>query len=219
MSGADLNYKTLFELISQSIIVADTDFNVLFANKSTTELLDTSIQSLQKKTLKDFFQLPVEKLPRIKELPLNRETECMTCFFVHENDELTPITLSFKGVPLPVKERMGYYIELQAAEQIQMSEDQIKKIGYTTGKIAHDISNPLAVLKIQCDNLNIVAEKSKHLSSEDIIKRLGTLSKATDRLNISNTELKNLAKSLSDAKMDDINTIISNDDEPKKGFH
>ena len=51
--AASLNYKTLFELVSQSIIVADVHFNVLFANKRTSELLEIEAQSLQKKSLKD----------------------------------------------------------------------------------------------------------------------------------------------------------------------
>jgi nitrogen-specific signal transduction histidine kinase len=212
MESTGLNFKTLFELISQPVIVADSQLNLLFSNKSALSLLDTQFADLQAKPLSEHFQFPQDKMNRVRELLLSREKESLSCFFLHNENELTPLRITIQGIPLPVKDRVGYYIELFKADIDHLTEDEIKRLGFKTSQIAHEFSNPLSVLKIQCENFAVFAEKQKQLRSQDVIERIKTMSKATDRLNITNTELKKLSQSLANIDMNEIHNMIGHSD-------
>lgn len=220
MSDANsLNYKTLFELISKSVIIADHEFKVLYANPHALELLELEIDRLQAKDLLKALDVADDKYSRLKELPLSRETECVSGLYHYTETDCVSLNVLFRGVPLPTKGRMGYYIELEKAGTMEFSEDNIKKLGTKTGQIAHDFSNPLAVLKMQCENFNMIAQKTPTISSTEIIERIKKMNKATDRLNITTDELKKLSRSLTELNVEEIQTMLNQDDPVSSGGH
>lgn len=198
-------------MLTLPLLVADSDKKIVFANDKTLSLLEVDRANLNNLFLDKIFQLKDQEFSKIREAISNDESYHGTCLFKHDNDEYSHINILVKGIKIPLKTELGYYIELKKAQKVEMTEEDLKRLGYKTSKIAHEISNPLAVLRIHCDNFSLLAQKNKSFTSQEVLDHMKTLSNATDRLNVSNDELKVLSKSLMNLDMNQLQGILDSD--------
>ena len=218
-ASTSLNYKTIFEEISQPLLVADSDKKILFLNKGALKLLELTPSDIQNLYFHEVFQLPETDSKNIESVLLNGKIHHGTTLVKNGDNEFFQIRFSVKGISLPTNTRLGYFIEIEKADRVELTDADIKKMGHKTSKIAHDISNPLAVLRIHCDNFALKAQKTRTFSSDEVLERILKLSNATDRLTSSNDELKKLSKALSSEDMDAILNFISNDESQNQFSH
>lgn len=206
----NLTYKAIFEMVSLPIIVADSDKSLIFSNNEGLKITGLSPASIYNKKIDEIMDFDEEELQKIEDTLLKREPFRGKCFFHHSNNEVSEWSLLIRGIRLPLKSRLGYYIEIEKSEKISLTDTDLISLGSKTGSIAHEISNPLAVLRIHCDNFALQAQKTKLLSSDEVLDRMEKLSRATNRISVSNDELKEISQCLVDQNFDRLKSAITN---------
>lgn len=213
--NGSLSYEALFQMISQPLFVANSDKKIIYMNNQALKFLEIPKDQLGKLYFDQIFDFTDKELDNIEELLLSEQAFHGSTNYTVSNTESMTLGVLIKGMPLPYGNRVGYYFEVYQENKITISENDLKILGHRTSEIAHDISNPLAVLRIHCDNFVLKAQKTEQFSSVEILERVKKLLNASKRLESCNEELKSLSKTLIDYDENQFKRLVSpktNDD-------
>ncbi len=208
-------YESILEAMSQAFLILDHDFKLTFANKKATALLDPEASTVQGQHLTELLDLSDDDLKSLAEATKNGETYASKTLRKHDDENWSEIRFRIKLVRIPLSSQSGFFIEIDDSNSPSITEEDLRRLGKKTGQLSHDISNPLAVLRIHCDNFALKAKKASNFSADDVLTRIKKLSSATDRLTDSNNELKSLSKALIDGEQEKLMKMIAAESDEK----
>ena len=202
--------QSIFEGISDPLLLIDADCHIIIANKGSKHILANSTRKNQEKRLKGFLCQgdspggPCDILDQVtrQEKPLSEEIKT-------KDNRYFTIDL----YPLPRQDQVGLRIvvyarditlEKQMVERMQQTE-RLSAIGKMAAGIAHEINNPLGVIKCYTDLVKDTIE------DEDICNDIDIISKHTKNVQKIIQNLLNLArpKQVISGKCS-INTVVAN---------
>ena len=196
INNKNLDYETLLNLISRAVLVTDQNFNLLYQNALASQALGLDRENFANTSLSELFSLPDHFSDLLEGLSPYEDLKELEAFYHHSETEWSPMLLYLRKIPVQNGDEMGFYIEIETEVQTEFSEDHLKTLGHKTGRIAHDFSNSLAVLKLQCDACTLSVQKNRPLSTEKWMEKISKMAGAVDRLNGSLEKLKEMVQAL-----------------------
>ncbi len=189
-----------FVLLNKSscpTVIVDLDFQPIFVNEKALQLLEMDGNLLLKTSLRNLFEFRKKELQQLEKLSEDKDSIVLKSLFNFNENESEFINLDFQICKIMPHNEKHYFVEMSPANGGQIDGSHIQKLGTYTGKISHDISNPLAVMKMQAENFRMLASRLDTVPTSDVIKRLGTLSDAANKISDHVLSLKELSRTLS----------------------
>ena len=180
--------QSIFEGISDPLLLIDLDANIIIANKGCDTILPAESRSEREKELKSLLSHPssANKNNTILDLVIKKETPVSQEIRTPENRYL-----SVDLYPLPHQDqrslRIVVYIkditpEKQMIERMQQTE-RLSAIGKMAAGIAHEINNPLGVIRLYTDLVkDAVENKDTHADIDVISKHTRSVQKIIQNL-------------------------------------
>lgn len=199
LSEEKLNYQKILDMTTMGMALFSSDHRLLFANDNFTDIIEIPREQLIHTHWEDLFHFSEEQESLLsKDSVLLRDT--LLC--KHPNGEYSSLFASIKKVDIPHETHKGFFVELFNYDLPMTTHEQsinkLAKVGKVVSQISHDISNPLAIMRIHCDSFSLLAEQNESVSSEEVQKRVSKITVATDRLTNTTKDLKYFAKQLLD---------------------
>jgi len=187
--------QSIFEGISDPLLLIDSDFHIIIANKASKNILKEEKKADQQKELKNFLYIgnvsneecDILKQVIEKELPISQEvkTQDEKCF-------------SIDLYPLPRRDQSSLRIVLYARDitlEKQMmgrmhQAERLSSIGKMASGIAHEINNPLGVIQCYADLVkDAVDDPDTNRDVDIILKHTRSAKKVVqDLLNLSRSK-------------------------------
>jgi PAS domain S-box-containing protein len=73
------------------------------------------------------------------------------------------------------------YLQDQLEREQLLREKRIEALSHMAGGLAHEISNPLAIIHARASDLNLIAERKEQISSEALLVASGDIVRTSDR--------------------------------------
>jgi nitrogen-specific signal transduction histidine kinase len=207
-----LDIKEIFNLITLPFLVTNHKRKILFANESCIELLNLDKSNVQNQSIDKIFKLSDLEVSDMELSIKKKKVHILKKQIQLSENEYIDLVIKIKAVRVPMEAQDGFYMECELNKENYLSEDNLVRLGNITGQIAHEISNPLSVIKIQCDNFSLKAKKQTSFTSDEVLERVKTFSKASDRIQQSNNELKNISKDLLNLELNSLKNHLDKDD-------
>lgn len=210
MSQDRLNYQKILEMSTVGMALFSSEFHLLYANDNFVKILDVSREKLNHSKFEEFIELSDSQNTLLKE---NKASVLIrdNILCKHPNGEYSSLFATIKRVDIPHETHPGYFVELFNTNIETTSQTtalgQLNKIGKVVSQISHDISNPLAIMRIHCDSFTILATKQENISSKEVQKRVTKINDATDRVTNSTKELRYFARKLLEENSQEIEEI------------
>ncbi|MCB0378104.1 MAG: hypothetical protein KDD33_06400 [Bdellovibrionales bacterium] len=128
-------------------------------------------------------------------IPLNEDSRPVDILVCKKDEKDKQFILHHEPLTFPKSIGKGILVELVSVNEGLAPIDYIFDAGVVAGSLSHDFSNPIAIAKMQLENLTF----KERFNSKDIkvsLEDLGKLNRQMDRLNDTNKKLKGLAKTL-----------------------
>ena len=216
INNKNLNHKTLLNLISRALLVTDQNFDLLYQNALASQVLGLDRENFANTSLSELFSLPDDFSKLLEGLSPYEDLKELEAFYHHSETEWSPMLLYFRKIPIQSEDEMGFYIEIETEVKTEFSEDHLKTLGHKTGRIAHGVSNSLAILKLQCDACTLSVQKNRPLSTEKWMEKIGKMAGAVDRLNGGIEELKEVVQALCEPTPEAIGFLFDESEDKKK---
>ncbi|MCF6248489.1 MAG: DUF3365 domain-containing protein [Desulfobacula sp.] len=202
--------QSIFEGISDPLLLIHSDCRIIIANKGSKSILTKKKRASQQKELKKFLCLEKDSheicniLKQVieKEKPVSREIKTLDERYF--SIDLYPLPQRGQSSLRIVLSARNITLEKQMAAQMQHAE-RLSAIGKMAAGVAHEINNPLGVIKCYTDLVKDAVDKPETLGDLDII------SKHTRNVQTIVQDLLNLSrpKQVISGKCD-INAVIEN---------
>ncbi len=195
---------TILESLNDAIFIVEPDGRIEYANKSALDLLCTDSYVLSKKTINDIFvyensflSLPFNRSSELKETSvarfisgINNDIEALLI----NGDLQVPVILNFNIIPHGNNE-IGYFIvtakdissrqyiekEIKEQQAISVSAERLRALGELSVGLVHEISQPLAALKLRLGYLKSCVKK-KGPEPHILDKSIEEMSELVDRM-------------------------------------
>ena len=207
-----LDYQKLFEMTSFSIALTDANKVLIFTNKMFLENFEVSREEIRDQNINHFIELNDAQHEALTNSKPGQTAFCEELLCRHSNGEYSEMTVIARKVELPYGNGSGFHFEILNLQKSEKSKSEKNKqdwvkVGKVVSQISHDISNPLAILRIHCDSFNLITDKQEMVSSQDVTKRVAKMSNATTRITDTTKELKLFAKHLLSGNESEIDEI------------
>lgn len=213
MNGEIWKNKNLLDLSSLPALITDKNFKIEYANKEGANFFNLSPHRILSKKIFDLFPRHREK---IEALPATlAQFQSIEDVFDFETKGL--VNIQYKVQKLDILSPEGhYFFEFKKEAQAPEPPVSLETMGKCTGSLAHSISNPLSVLKIHCDNFELLAKSQLTFRASEVVERLQKMNRATDRLTVYNDRLKTFSKLLTSEAIDSILEFIEEEEDSHK---
>ncbi len=104
------------------------------------------------------------------------------------------------------------FFEIESTIHSLIGIDKFQDLGRLTGDLAHALSNPLAVIQINCDSLDIECKKAETIKTEAVQTKVTRIATALDRVGEENQKLKDLSRQLTSGDYESINALVAKPD-------
>ena len=206
---ASLDYKMVLEALSAPTLVLSEDLKIEFLNSAAQDLMETDNNKASDRSLDDVFNIDASKWQELQASLRSNVVFELAVLYQHNHVEQSEWKIRLKPILDPNQSLAKVIVEVKAQTQELEIPQTIAFIGQAVGKLAHDISNPLAVLRIHCDNFSLKAQKQDQFSSSEITERVKKLLTATGRLGDTTDKLKTIAKSIISGDLEKVKSLFA----------
>ena len=175
----------------------DHSWSIQWVNQAAAEKLERKKQQFESAQITKFFELSLDSLKKAEEISIPTTILQVDSIYQYSSTESEPFILRIQKIFEP-NDKAGFLIEVMPSNNTAASEESLRSLGLILGKLAHDFSNPAAVVRMQSDTLRLFASKSDTLTSVDLLKRLDTMSQSLKSMEENLLELKSLARDLTE---------------------
>lgn len=176
----DLDYSEVFKHYSRPMAIVDKDFHILETTPAFKNLF--SAEQTIKLSLPNLFSITKEHLSKMS------ASSSLTLDDLHYQQEEKSIPI--KLISKKLQSINGYLIEV-------IDEQSLKQTATLAGKVAHELSNIAAILRVSCDSLGIELQNKDSVPTASVKNRQERLEKAVSRFDNSIKKLKTFTAELS----------------------
>ena len=199
MEFQHFNSKEISESSPFPSAVFNTEGYFLLGNLQFLKIFN--IQSpFKTRNISNFFHMNAQQKKRLEKLEL-MDSWTTTLVAKITPNEHAPFLVTAQKFTLDQRD-LGIYLEMIPDSLLcPMDSSQEKdgwdcKTGQQISLISHEISNPLALLQIQCDHLTHLLEKEGEKWPCELKRSLASILRASHRISEKNRELRTLARKL-----------------------
>ena len=204
LSESERWYREIVETTNEGILVLDLDFTVTFANRRMAEMLRCAPDALVGGSLFDYMDEQSKEIAQ-REMNLRSVGESMRREFRFMRTDGSPLWVLASAVPLRDSAGTVYgslSMIMNITEQKEMRAklvlaDRMTTVGVLAAGVAHEINNPLAVVRA---NLDLIAEDVPALAEHgplprDLLDALADSRSAVERIRLIVRDLKVFSRS------------------------
>ncbi|MEM7646819.1 MAG: hypothetical protein AAF203_07920 [Pseudomonadota bacterium] len=180
-----LDYQFFCTHLSLPFVVFDKDLELLSLSDHAKVLLqseDTGTDPTESFSFNDEQRSQILALPHGEELTVN-------VMHAISATEVLPIEMNVKKTD---DETPFFFCEINESASTQSPAGW----GQILGSLSHDLSNPLAIIKIQCESIALKAKSQPSFTAEEVVTRFEKLNKSAEKLNDLIKIMKGMAKEL-----------------------
>jgi nitrogen-specific signal transduction histidine kinase len=212
------SFKELFEMVTQAIVVTDESLNLIYVNSTGRRFFALSQSEIIRLNL-------IRLLPTfeksIKEITHSLNPGDVT-HGVFKSDSESILSVHFRVKCTEIANKQAYFFEFEKQSNTSLNTEHMSRLGRFAGDIAHSISNPLAVLQIQCDNFSLLSKKQLTFRAAEVAEKIQKMLHATERIDSYTQNLKDLSKRLMSQNLAEINAFldecVKDKNNPEDGF-
>lgn len=199
MLGRQMDFTLLLDKLDRAVLIIDESYNLTFLNAAAKRALKIPYEAETNKKLTDFGLLQNKGKEQLK-IAMDDHLGIRLPIFIYsdrEKNEIIEKELIMN--PLNDKDSTTRLFVLEMGDTILASieVERLRTLGTQTGDLAHAISNPLSVIQINCDTLEIESKKTPQMPSEKILQKVEKMGKALSRVTTETNQLKDMSRKLS----------------------
>lgn len=215
---------TILEHITDSIFILDGAANIQYANKAAIEMLKSSMEELKNKNITQFLCFPNEYSPYSNDDRFFNLIENIDRGIFNEvemtlvnNDIAIPVVVSF-GLVRNARNNIQFMIvsakdisirkqlekEIEQKREMSVSQNKIKSLGDMAVSLVHQLSQPLATIKLQVDLTQKKLDNPKN-TKKKIRENLEQISILLDSMSESVNNVRNFAFKVDDSSLRRVN--------------
>ena len=214
IESQDFRWDSIIEKFTHPFLITDRENQILFIHSEAKKILNYQETPESPTPVNQLLGLTPEQ---IKNMELCAQQGLLfhgQGLVEHNSQECSSIDFQVKSFYLSDSDREFFLFEFAKEARAILDPCELQALGRCIGKLSHDLSNPLAIVKIQCESFDLWAKKQDPLESQKVIEKVGKMNLSLDKLISQVESLKSLAKNLLDLDEELIKSRISEKEEP-----
>ncbi len=212
-----MNFIDLVNKIDRSIIITTTAFKLEFLNTKACEELHIHDSKYEGRSFLDLITLREEDLELVTSVIEDDRSVKIPVFIGVEKGghEVLEKHMVCKKMKNSLSNEDLLFFEIDTTVHSLVGIDKLQNLGRFTGDLAHALSNPLAVIQINCDSLDIECKKAETIQTKTVQTKVTRIATALDRVSEENQKLKDLSRQLTSADFNSIDALAPAPDSDK----
>lgn len=207
-----LDFKEILDISESCLLVTDSQLKVEYISSSAKEILNFTSPPEDSPRLTELMSIRTDDLDRVGDHMLIRKSVQFYAFLRDQEDSDKLIEKAIVGRAFGTKKQGRYIFIIQDGHDSGCKLEHIRKLGVLTGDMAHAISNPLAVVQLNCDSLSLEFSKKEPPDIDVVLAKVGRMSRALGRVADETGKLKILSTQLSSLSEKALDELMALDD-------
>lgn len=205
-----MDFESLMNKLSLPVIVSDLNLNLRFLNESAKLAFRMADSQWCSKTILDLLVIRQDDKKLLEKAIEDNLAIKLSAFFKvqKKTSELVEKKMTCNSFRSEATGSRYCLFEIENEIQSSISLQTIQGLGKMTGDLSHALSNPLAVMQINCETLDLRCQKADSVKSETVQKKVSRIEKALNRVIGENQKLKDLSCKLCSADEQSLNEMI-----------
>lgn len=205
----DVDFEVVIKHLEQPCLICNAKSEIYNLNGACKLLFNLPDNPQKIPNLDQLIILDQQWQEEIKKIFKNKTSGNVEAFVSEEPIDNQLIALDIKISHLSELDVVPslFLVQITKAEAREFSENTLQALGKYTGDISHAISNPLAIIKINCDTMVIKIQKNGSIDIETLTQKIDKLNDATTRITKEVEKLKKLSRDLKNVDTQTIDTI------------
>ncbi len=210
------DFEKIVNRMDQIILLTGPSLKLNYANQQArTELSLGNEETWTLEALTDLVWLRQEDRVKLTSSVANEIPIRLPAFLRNPKDPAELFEKEMRCSPLGFGENgiKLFLFEIRESKTSSIEMQTIQSLGKVASDIAHGISNPLAVIQINCENLKLSLESTGQSDDKNLLSKTEKIASATERVTDQNSRLKKISRNMLNASSENINVLLNFDDD------
>jgi nitrogen-specific signal transduction histidine kinase len=207
----NVDFKQLVNQWNRPIIITDKKLTVRFLNKKALHDLGAHQAVSEKHKLTDYLQISKADLEFLHTAVTDGLGLRIRVGKKGSRATASDATLNLHGFPVHrvagEASTVYFELELESSAHPDLSTAYLRGVGRLTGELAHSLSNPLAIVQINCESLELSCQNKESLPAAMVEGKVQKIGGALARVSAETRKLKELSQKLSEEDIETLETI------------